>query len=388
MRTFIAALCLLAAVGAARAQPIVVGAALPLSGLLTDLGADLRKSLLLWQEEVNEAGGLLGRRIELRIRDDQSEAAAAGRLYEQLISDDKAELLIGPLGSAASMGAAGAAERQRRVLLNATGSARAAQRPGYRYVFQVTAPLAAYATGALELARGLGLKRVALFARDDPSAREMASRAREEAMKSGFAAQEVEIYGRNNDDFVPQAKRAQAAGADAWLGFGLPDDGAEMVKSLKKAGFAPRLFVMQGASDPQFVTRLGQDAEHAIGILAYDRRAAAPANRRFAEAYAKKWSSEPSQSAAEGYAAAKVLEEAVRRAGTVETLKLRDALSALEMDTPLGRYKVDRDGVQQGVQPMLTQIQRGRRQVVWPEALATAKPVLPYPAWDSRKLLK
>jgi hypothetical protein len=40
------------------------------------------------------------------------------------------------------------------------------------------------------------------------------------------------------------------------------------------------------------------------------------------------------------------------------------------------------------VQPLLTQIQRGRRVVIWPEALAGAKPVLPYPAWETRKLLK
>jgi ABC-type branched-subunit amino acid transport system substrate-binding protein len=145
-------------------QPLVVGGALPLSGNLSDLGADLRKALLLWQEEVNDAGGLLGRRVELRLLDDQSESASAGRLYEQLIAD-KADLLMGPLGSAASMGAAGAAERQRRVLINATGNSRSTQRPGYRYVFQVAAPLATYAAGAFELARGLNVKRETLLAR-------------------------------------------------------------------------------------------------------------------------------------------------------------------------------------------------------------------------------
>src|SRR5512135_2651950 len=88
---------------AARAQqpappPLLVGSGMPQSGILADIAADSRKALLLWQEEVNAAGGLLGRRVELQILDDGSEAAAAGKLYEQLILERKADLLIGPLG--------------------------------------------------------------------------------------------------------------------------------------------------------------------------------------------------------------------------------------------------------------------------------------------------
>src|SRR6476660_621101 len=138
-------------------QPIIVGAALPQSGILADLAADLRKSLLLWQEEVNAAGGLLGRRVELQLLDDRSESISAGKLYEQLIQS-KVDLLMGPFGSAATQVAAVVAERNRRVFINATGATRAVHRAGYRYVFQTATPLAAYGSGALELARALGVK--------------------------------------------------------------------------------------------------------------------------------------------------------------------------------------------------------------------------------------
>src|SRR5512132_932065 len=113
--------------------PVLVGAVITESGNLADLAADLRKSLLLWQEEVNAAGGLLGRRVELRLLDDRSEAAAAGALYEQLIRAERCDLLIGPMGSASTLGAASAAERDRRVLVNATGAARPAQKASSRY---------------------------------------------------------------------------------------------------------------------------------------------------------------------------------------------------------------------------------------------------------------
>ena len=184
---------LLSALPAAAQQPaqvpITIGAVMPQSGILADLGAELRKALLLWQEEVNAAGGLGGRHVELALLDDRSESADAGKLYAKLIHEDKAELLIGPLGSAATLGAAATADRNRRVLVNATGAARATQKPNLRYVFQSAVPLASYGAGALALARAQGLKRVALFARDDPGSREMAQRCLERLDGDGHARQ-------------------------------------------------------------------------------------------------------------------------------------------------------------------------------------------------------
>ena len=373
----------------ARAQqpppsPIVVGAAMPLSGTLAEIATDLRKALLLWQEEVNAGGGLLGRRVELQLLDDRSEAAAAGKLYERLILEYRAELLIGPFGSAASLGAGAAAERNRRVMINATGAARAVHRSSPRYVFQTAAPLAAYGAGALELARNLGLQRIMLLAREDPGSREMAARARAAAAALGLAAGEVELYAPGSGEFAPQVARARASGAEGWIAFGLPQDAAEMVKSLRKLGYAPRLFVAQGAADPEFIRRVGQDAEYSVGISPYERRAATRGNAQFVREYARKWSAEPGHLAAQGYAAAKVLEEAVRRAGAVDQEKLREVLAALDTGTPLGPYKVERSGAQSAARPLLVQIIRGRREIIWPESLATAK-WQPYPAWEARK---
>lgn len=393
MRKLLLGIVLVACLPApARAQqpappPIVVGAAMPQSGLLADIAADFRKALLLWQEEVNSGGGLLGRRVELELLDDVSEAAAAGKLYERLILEHKVDLLIGPLGSASSLGAAAVAERNRRVMINATGAARSVHRSALRYVFQTVAPFSAYGAGALDLARSLGLKRIMLLARDDAGSREIAARLREDAAAAGIATGEVEVYGQGTTDFALQVARARAAGAEGWIAFGLPQDAAEMVKNLRRLRFAPRLFVAQGAADPEFIKRVGQDAEDTVGITPYERRAATPGNAEFAAGYARKWSAEPGALAAQGYAAAKVLEEAVRRAGVIDQEKLREALAALETGTPLGPYKVDRYGAQVAARPLLVQIVRGRREIIWPEALATAK-LQPYPAWDARKNLK
>src|SRR5258706_13192530 len=107
------ALVLAAALSSAAAQEraIVVGAVISETGTHAAAAADYRKGLLLWTEEVNAAGGLLGRRIELRLKDDGSEAARAGVAYAELISGG-AEALIGPYGSAAAP--ARPAQRERR----------------------------------------------------------------------------------------------------------------------------------------------------------------------------------------------------------------------------------------------------------------------------------
>jgi branched-chain amino acid transport system substrate-binding protein len=368
-------------------QSVGVGVAMPQSGILADLAADYRKALLLWQDQVNAAGGLLGRQVELLLVDDRSESSDAGKYYELLIKERKADLLIGPFGSAATLGAAGMAERHRRVLVNGTGSARAVQKANFRYTFQAVAPLSAWGTGVLEVAKAQGLAKIHVLARDDPTSREMATRTREAAVALGLTVGEVEVHSAGADDFTPQVERARSSGIEAWIAFGLPADAAEMVKTFRKRRYTPRFFAAQGASSADFIKRVGQDAEYALGMSAYEVRARTRGNPEFVRDFAQKWSAEPGALAAEGYAAAKVLEEAVKRAGSFDQEKLREALGALETETPLGAYKVDRSGAQLAARTLLLQVQRGRREIVWPEPLATAK-WQPYPAWEARKTLK
>lgn len=381
MRALAAFALALAALPAA-AQPLVVGAALPESGQLADIAADMRKAFLFWQETRNAEGGLLGRRIELQLLDDRSEAAASARLYEQLI-EGKADVLVGPFGSAATLSAAAVAERRRRVLINATGVARGTQRAGTRYVFQVPAPASEYGAGALALARAAGHTRLHVVARNDPPSREAAEQCVEQARAAGLDAPPAEAVSASQ---IPvQIAKARARDAQAWIAFGQPEDAADMIIAFKKIGYAPWMFVAQGAAEPRFVKLVGRDAEFALGLSTYETRLPARGNAEFVEAWRKRWSVEPGAVAATAYAALLVLEAGVRKAQGTDTEALRAALAALELETPIGLYRVDASGVQAGIKPVVVQIQRGRREIVWPERLATAKWRLPYPRWDERQ---
>ncbi len=382
-------LLLLALAPAAFAQPaLVVGAAVPRTGSLAGIGADLPRALELWRDEVNAAGGLLGRPVELVLLDDASEAFEAPEHYRKLIETHRADLLVGPVGSAATLGAAATAERARRVLVNATGASRLVHRVRYRYVFQVAAPYAAYGSGALEIAQRQGLRRLFIAYRQDPQSKEMAEQARDAAVKLGFQVDEPAPHAPGSTELDPLVERARRFEAQAWIAFGSAADASGMVQTFRRMGYAPGMFFAQGAADPAFLRLVGQDAEQVMGLSPYDARAATAGNAAFAAAFAKRWSAPPGVLAAQGYAAAKVLEAAVKRAGTLEQDKLLEAFGALEAATPLGAYKVDPNGAQLAAVPLVLQVQMGRREIVWPEALATAKWQLPYPAWAGRTLLK
>ncbi len=376
---------LLALVSAqALAQPLVVGAVVAQSGQLADLAADMQKALVLWQETRNAGGGLLGRRIELKLLDDRSEGSASTRLYEQLIDAERAELLIGPFGSAASVSAAAVAERRKRVLVNATGLTRNVHRAGTRYVFQVPAPLSAYGEGALEIVRAMGYRRLQVVARNDPPSREAAAQLVERATAAGLEPGPVEQVAAGANDYKEQMARARARDVQAWIAFGQPEDAAAMVKAFKRVGYSPWLFLAQGSGEPRFLKMVGRDGEFVLGISPYETGFATRGNREFLDAWRKRWPTEPGVIAATTYAAALILEEGVRKAGSVESEALRSALAELDTETPIGRFRVNAGGIQVAAKPVVVQIVAGRREIVWPEALATAKWRLPYPRWDER----
>jgi branched-chain amino acid transport system substrate-binding protein len=227
-----------------------------------------------------------------------------------------------------------------------------------------------------------------ILARNDLPSREPAERLRELALGLGLRVSEVQVYGAGASDFSALATQARADGAQAWIAFGTAREAAEMVKTLRRVGYAPPLFVAQGGSQAAFIQAIGQDAEYALGISPYEARLATLHNAEFVHAYRSRWAALPGLAAAQGYAAGKLIEAAVARTGSFDQERLRAAFAALDTETPLGRYKADpATGAQMAAKPVLTQILEGRIEIVWPVEHATARRQLPYPSWDSRKLM-
>ncbi|HEU4352819.1 MAG TPA: ABC transporter substrate-binding protein [Burkholderiales bacterium] len=349
------------------------------TGAHAELAGEYAKGIEAWRDEVNASGGLLGRKVELRLFDDESRAVQAGPLYATLIREEKADFLIGPYGSAATLVAVPEAERARRVMVNGAGQAPSIHGRAPRYVFQSTPAYSSYGEGILRVTAAAGYRRLFILARDDAGSLEMADATHSDAQKQ-FQPGGVEVYRPGTADFAAQVAKARAAQAEAWIAFGDSRDAAEMVKTFKRLNYAPQLFFARGVSHPRFIELLGQDAEFALGSVDFDPRIGEAA-RAFAGAFAAKWGVAPGLPAAQGYAAGVVLAAAVRDASSLEQEKVRSALAAAEVSTPLGTYRVSpQNGAQVGAKPRVVQIRKGR--------LEAEDPLLPYPQWNERALIK
>jgi ABC-type branched-subunit amino acid transport system substrate-binding protein len=107
-----------------------------------------------------------------------------------------------------------------------------------------------------------------------------------------------------------------------------------------------------------------------------------PGAREFAESYKKEFSgANLSYRSAAGYAGCQILLEAVKRAGSLESEKVRDAILKMDLHTVFGAFKVDRDGSQIAHKVLMFQWQDGKKAVVWPEELAPVKARFPTPLY-------
>lgn len=376
---------LMAAPAWAQKNPIVIGSALALTGNLADSGEHYRKAFELWREEINARGGLLGRPVEVKIYDDRSDAATAARLYERLITQDKVDLLLGPFGSASTATSTAVAEKHKRVFLNVAGASQSIHRRGFRYIFQVLPPITEFVAGVIPLMQQHGFKTMMIVTRDYSASRDIIDFYKANAATHGIEIKSIDLYPAGTSDYSNYISKAKAQNVDVWLSLAYPNESVEMVKQFKSAGYAPRMFMSQGVAQEDFLQALGKDGDFAMGMSTYEHTLPTRGNKEFVKAWVLKYKYLPGYYAANGYSASKVLEEAVKKVGSLDQEKLRATLSSMETETPLGPYKVDpQTGEQIAAKAVIVEILGGKREVVWPPKLSTAKHILPYPQWDKR----
>ena len=118
-------------VAAPSGEPITIGAAVSTTGSNGRTGLYQQEAYLLWEEQKNAAGGLLGQPVRMVLYDDQSDPATGARLYERLLTEDQVDLVLGPYSSSVTQAVAQVTERAGQPLL-AAGAPPATSGRGYR----------------------------------------------------------------------------------------------------------------------------------------------------------------------------------------------------------------------------------------------------------------
>ena len=147
------ALGLFAGPFAAEAQPpIRIGASTSQTGAYAALAQGQLRGYQLCVKHTNEKGGVLGRKLELVVEDDQSEAATAIRIYERLITQEKVDLVLGPWGSPMTEPVANVTEKHRMPMVAPTAATTSIFKKGRKFIFMMMTPVEVYLEGFVELA--------------------------------------------------------------------------------------------------------------------------------------------------------------------------------------------------------------------------------------------
>ena len=366
---------------------VLVGGAISQTGRYAEPAGRQVNSIKLWVDEVNARGGLLGHKIKLILLDDKSDTQTAIKLYEKLITEDKVDLLLAPYSSGITEAVANVNERHKMPFVAYGAASTPIWEKGRKYIFNIVDVAENYQKGAVHLAKQIGVKRAAVIGEDSLFPRQSAKGAKEWAKKLGIDNVVEENYPLKQTDFTALLQKIRASGAEAIFSNSYFADAAAQLRQLREQNINLKLFASTvGPGLPNFPEQLGNTAEYVLGYSQWEplpQILKHPGMKEFIEAYEKRYGEKPNYHAGTAYSALQVTEAALKKAGSFDNEKLREALASIEVHSVFGRYKVDAKGLNNH-EGLTFQILRGQRKVVWPEKWAETKPELPMPEWSKR----
>jgi branched-chain amino acid transport system substrate-binding protein len=376
-----------AAAGHRPGGEVLVGGAISQTGQYAEPAGRQVNSIKLWVDEVNARGGLLGHKVVLRLLDDKSDIQTSIKLYEKLITEDKVDVLLAPYSSGITEAVANVNERYKIPFVAYGAASTPIWEKGRRYIFNIVAVAEDYQKGAVHLAKQAGVKKAAIIGQDSLFPRQAGKGARDWCQKLGLEVVLDENYPTKQTDFTALLQKIKAAGAEAVLSNSYFADSAAQLRQMRELGLNFTLYSSTiGPSLPNFPEQLGATAEYVLGFSQWEPLPAVlghPGMQEYIERYEKRFGEKPNYHAGGTYGALQVTEAAIKRVGSFDHEKVRDALATIEVMTVYGRYKVDSRGMNSH-EGLTFQILKGQRRVVWPEKWAETKAELPMPEWSKR----
>ena len=325
-------------------NPIKIGEFASLTGKEAAFGQSSHKGTLLAIEELNAAGGVLGRPVELTTEDNQSKQGESATIVKKLISRDQVIALLGEVASGRSLEAAPIAQNYKIPMISPSSTNPRVTEMG-TYIFRVCFIDPFQGTAMAKFAKNsLHLKKVALLT----SVSSPYSVGLAKYFKETFAAIGGEIvieqkYSEGDKDFKAQLTAIKAAGVEGIFVPGYYTEAALISKQARELELTGPLFGGDGWEAPQLVEIGGKAMEGTFYSTHYSPENSSPAVQSFVTKFRARFAGEtPDAMAALGYDSAMVLADAIKRAGTTEHSKLRAAIAATKnYDGVTGRTTID-----------------------------------------------
>jgi ABC-type branched-subunit amino acid transport system substrate-binding protein len=365
----------------AQGQPIRVGSTMSMTGPLAATAIIHKISAEIFIENLNKRGGLLGRPIEWIMKDDQSRPDLARTQYEQLMTVDKVDLLMGPYATATSLAAMGVAQRYSKfIITNSFGIPSLAKYDMHFPAWslgptpQTTVPNTLFDMLA---ASPKPPKTIAIVTSKFPSIHFLSLGGREVAKKRGLQEVLFLEWEFGNRDFGPIAARIKDSKPDlVWVGdIGL--EGNMLLDAMKKIDYTPPMnFHLYPAPGPMSKSPEGRGA---MSLTIFEEHQPFLSNQigaQFVKVFnerataAKLADTSVETQAAASFSAWQILEAGVRGANSLDDKAIAAFIKANRIDTIHGRLRFDGPNNYGDDLMKIKQVQNGKWQVVWPQQFA------------------
>ncbi len=325
-------------------DPVRVGLIVSLTGNYTPLGSENKKSVELAVEQANASGGVLGRRIELIVKDDKSQPDQSVLAFNDLKGEDVTAVIGSPFSNSA-LATIPLVDREKIPYLSLTPADEQVD-PVHEYVFVVPAVSSTYADRILQYLEATGLTKVAVAYDTKSSYASAGFRGMQaKAGERGVTLVAQEEFQTTTTDFGPVFSRTRSAGAQALVVWATGAPGVAVTKQYATAGLDVPLVLTGAQASPLWLKPSGAAAEgvtvaSSVGVVGATLPAGPlkQAVDELAGPFQAKHGYPPPQFAQDGYSAVKLLTAAIRKAESTDAGKIQEALEGLTLTTPNGAY--------------------------------------------------
>jgi len=326
------------------AEPIRIGFNVPLTGFAAADGTSALTGAELAVEQVNAAGGIDGRMLELVVLDDQASPKEAVPIATKLVEQEGVRMAISGSYSGSTRAAAGVFQAAGVPYISAYAIHPDITRAG-DYVFRTSFVGEVQGrAGAKLIGETLGKKRVVMITLQNDFGQALGAGFREAAGQFGIEIASEYEYAIKDRQFGPIVAKVKADAPEAIYASGYFFTAGPLVSQLRAAGIEAPVIGQEGYDSQKFIEIAGAASEGVIITTSLDRDSDAPETRAFIEAFEARAGYPADMVAASGHTAVKVLAAALAAAGPDDPAALRDAIAAAMVEASTGTISFNKLG--------------------------------------------
>jgi len=384
----------------AQAGTVKIGMSMPQTGSLGAGGKAELVAIRMWVDDVNQKGGLLGRKIEFIVYDDQTNPALTPGIYTKLLDVDKVDLLFAPYGTVPTAPIMPLV-KQRGLLLMGNFSFQVNHTVKHDMWFNnlPAADAQSWFEGFFEQGQKSGAKSIAFLSADQEFAQNLANGAKELAKKGGLKTVYDQNYPPTTTDFSSLIRSVRAAQPEMVFVCSYPNDSVAIVRAVNEIGVGStvKLFGggMVGLQFTPIMESLGSMLNGITNYNSYVPGVKYPGIEEFLQRYQKKAAEEKVDPLGFylppfGYAMGQMLEQAVNGTKSIDQKKLAQYLHSHTMETIVGPISYNKDGEWAKSRMLMIQFRGiadknleqwrspGKQVVLYPSQYKTGDAVMPF----------